>query len=40
MGGVVAREYERSGYPLTMEVLRVSDEGIEAVGRFEARGSQ
>jgi hypothetical protein len=38
MGTVVLKEYERSGYPLTTEVLRVSDEGIEAVGRFEAKG--
>jgi hypothetical protein len=38
MGGLVATEYERSGYPLTTEVLRMSDDGIEAVGRFETRG--
>ena len=40
LGGLVATEYERSGYPLTTEVLRVSDEGIEAVGRFETKGDQ
>jgi hypothetical protein len=34
MGAVVQREYRQSGYPITTEVLRVSDDGIEAVGRF------
>jgi len=31
---VVTREYESSGYPLTAEVLRVSDEGIVALGAY------
>ncbi len=31
---VVTREYEASGYPLTAEVLRVSDEGIVALGAY------
>jgi hypothetical protein len=34
MGAVAQREYRESGYPITMEVLRISDEGIEAVGTF------
>ncbi|NMO22752.1 hypothetical protein HPC49_42710 [Pyxidicoccus fallax] len=34
LGGVVVREYTGSGYPLTNEVLRVSDEGIRAIGEF------
>ncbi len=34
MGGVVQREYRESGYPITTEVLRVSDQGIEAIGAF------
>ncbi len=34
MGAVVQREYRNSGYPITTEVLRISDDGIEAIGRF------
>lgn len=34
LGSVVVREYQDSGYPLTTQVLRLSDEGIEAVGKF------
>ena len=34
MGAVVLREYRQSGYPITTEVLRVSDDGIEAIGKF------
>jgi hypothetical protein len=34
MGAVVQREYRKSGYPITTEVLRVSDEGIRAIGSF------
>lgn len=34
MGVVVQREYRKSGYPITTEVLRISDEGIEAIGKF------
>jgi hypothetical protein len=34
MGAVVQKEYRQSGYPITTEVLRVSDEGISAVGSF------
>jgi hypothetical protein len=34
MGTVVQREYRQSGYPITTEVLRLSDDGIEAIGRF------
>jgi hypothetical protein len=34
LGGVVVREYTGSGYPLTNEVLLVSDEGIRAIGEF------
>lgn len=35
LGGIVHREFSRSGYPLAEEVLRVSDRGIEAVGSFQ-----
>jgi hypothetical protein len=34
MGTVVQREYRESGYPITTEVLRVADDGIEAIGKF------
>ena len=34
IGTVVQREFRESGYPITTEVLRVSDEGIEAIGAF------
>ena len=34
MGSVVVKEFRNSGYPITTEVLRVSDEGIEAIGQF------
>lgn len=34
IGYVVVEEYKNSGYPLTTEVLRISDDGIEAIGNF------
>lgn len=34
VGGVVIKEYNESGYPITPEILRISDEGIEAIGRY------
>ncbi len=34
MAGTVVREHNHSGYPLTTEVLRISDQGIEAIGAF------
>jgi len=34
MGSVVVNEFRSSGYPITTEVLRISDDGIEAIGRF------
>lgn len=34
MGGVVQREFRTSGYPITTEVFRISDDGIEAIGKF------
>ncbi len=35
LGSVVVREYSGSAYPLTSEVLRVSDDGIVAIGAFD-----
>jgi hypothetical protein len=34
IGSVVVNEFRKSGYPITTEVLRISDDGIEAIGRF------
>jgi hypothetical protein len=34
MGPVVQREFRNSGYPITTEVLRISDGGIVAIGAF------
>lgn len=34
MGAIVQREFRGSGYPITTEVLRISDEGVEAIGKF------
>jgi hypothetical protein len=34
LGTVVVQEFKDSGYPITTEVLQVSDEGIEALGKF------
>ncbi len=38
MGSVVLQEFNDSGYPITTEVLRVSDDGIEAIGAFRRGG--
>jgi len=34
MGRVVQDEFRNSGYPVTTEVLRISDNEIEAIGKF------
>ncbi len=34
MGGVVQKEYRTSGYPITTEVFKISDNGIEAIGKY------
>jgi len=36
LGAVVVKEYRSSGYPITTEVLRISEDGIEAIGSFSA----
>lgn len=36
LASVVTREFTNSGYPVTPEVLRISDNGIEALGAFGA----
>ncbi len=34
VGGVVVKEFSESAYPITKEVLLISDKGIEAVGTY------
>lgn len=34
VGKVVVREYQTSSYPISTEVFRIDDEGIEAIGAF------
>lgn len=38
LGGVVLREYQESGHPITAEVLEVGDNGITAIGSFAPKG--
>jgi len=38
MGARALTEYRNSGYPLTLEVLRISSDGIESIGRFPEEG--
>jgi len=35
LGSTVLKEYKESGYPITKEILKISDGGIEAVGKYE-----
>jgi uncharacterized protein YtpQ (UPF0354 family) len=35
LGPSVLKEYTQSGYPITTEVLLISDEGIRAIGQYE-----
>ncbi|MBK8583494.1 MAG: hypothetical protein IPL86_17295 [Flavobacteriales bacterium] len=37
LGGVVAREFNESGHPLSTEVWELSDDGMEHVGNFPSR---
>ncbi len=39
LGEVVVREFSRSAYPISTEVFRVSDDGIEAIGHFPVESS-
>ena len=34
LGSVVLGEYKKSGYPITKDVLKISDDGIKAIGTF------
>lgn len=38
LGSTVVKEYRGSGYPITTEVLRIDDAGIEAIGEYPADG--
>jgi hypothetical protein len=35
IGLVVVEQFRSAGYPITTEVLRISDDGIDAIGHFE-----
>lgn len=34
LGSVVLEEYEKSGYPITTEILKFSENGVEAIGKY------
>jgi hypothetical protein len=34
IGSIIQREYRESAYPITTEVLKISDHGIQAIGAF------
>jgi len=34
LGSVVVEEYEKSGYPITTEILKFSENGVEAIGKY------
>jgi uncharacterized protein YtpQ (UPF0354 family) len=34
LGSTVVQEYKESGYPLSTEVIKISDEGIRAIGEY------
>ncbi|TPG45420.1 hypothetical protein [Flavobacterium pectinovorum] len=34
LGSVVVEEYEKSGYPITTEILKFSETGVEAMGKY------
>jgi len=40
IGDTVMNEFENSGYPITIEILKCSDEGIKAVGKYEKNGEE
>lgn len=37
IGKVVVDEYKKSGYPITTEILKFSDKGVEAVGKYPVK---
>jgi hypothetical protein len=34
LGSVVVEEYEKSGYPITTEILKFSENGVKAMGKY------
>jgi hypothetical protein len=34
IGNIVVEEYKQSGYPITTEILKFSDKGVEGVGKY------
>ncbi len=37
LGNTVIEEYTESGYPITIEILKITEEGINAVGKYEVQ---
>ena len=37
IGQVVVDEYKKSGYPITTEILKFTDKGVEAVGQYSVK---
>ena len=37
IGKVVVDEYKKSGYPITTEIIKFSDKGVEAVGKYPVK---
>ena len=35
LGETVLKEYQNSGYEITTEIIKISDEGIEAIGKYK-----
>jgi hypothetical protein len=35
LGDTVLKEYQNSGYEITTEIIKISDEGIEAIGKYQ-----
>jgi hypothetical protein len=35
LADTVIHEYQETGYEITSEIIRISDEGIHAVGKFK-----
>lgn len=34
LGAIVVEEYKNSGYPITTEIIKISDDGIKAIGEY------
>ncbi|MFX1238849.1 MAG: hypothetical protein ACFFAS_16440 [Promethearchaeota archaeon] len=39
LGSIVLKEYSQSGYPITTEVLKISDDDINVIGKYRKNES-